>query len=289
MNEIPYRNTPPNFRTVVNGIWSDILNDWQASFETSDRGNTALGVFVQDQTTPVLTIPILIGRASVTLAIDTVLDSRTITLEAGHGTLVGEIIELADPIVLKFMQAEVIAVNVNVITLDQPVNRVYETATAIAQRSSQDMIVNGSVTPQVFSILPLPSQAGDIVRIQFEIEGPDSMDSSTFGSDPELTNGLVLRIKEPDGNFKNLFNVKSNGNIIGQGFDHDFLTPKQGNLTHSFNARVTWGGQTKHGVVIRLEGSKGEELQLVIQDDLTAGTNTKIKVTAQGHELQAED
>lgn len=281
-----FKKPVPADRTIVPGTWSDILDDWNASFETSDRNVTALGIFAQDQTTPVLTVPFLQGRATISLAIDTVLDSRTITLTAGHGALVGEIIELADPIVLKFMQSEVIAINVNVITLDQPVNRVYFASTAIAQRSSSDMLINGSITPQIFSILPLPSQQGDMVRIIMEIEGTTDMDSTTFGSDDALTNGCVIRVVEPDGNFKNLFNFKSNGDFLSQGFDHSFLQPKTGNAIRGFTSRVTWGGQAKHGVVIRLDGSLNEQLQVVIQDDLTLGANTKFKITAQGHELQ---
>lgn len=281
-----FKNPVPEDRTIVPGSWSDILDNQLSSFETSDRGNTANKVFIQDQTTPILTVPFLQGRAAISLAVDTVLDSRDITLTGGHGALVGEIIELADSTVLKFMQSEVIAVNTNVITLDQPVNRVYFASTAIAQRSSGDMLINGSITPQIFSILPLPSQQGDMVRIILEIDGSTDMDSTTFGSDVALTNGCVIRVVEPDGNFKNLFNFKSNGDFLSQGFDHSFLQPKTGNATRGFTSRVTWGGQSKHGVVIRLDGSLNEQLQVVIQDDLTLGTNTKFKITAQGHELQ---
>lgn len=256
------------------------------SFQTSDRGNTALKIFTQDQTTPVLTVPLLIARASVSLAIDTVRESRTITLNPSHGTLVGEIIELADPDALKFMQSEVLIVNADVITLDQPVNRVYTTATAIVQRSSSNMLVDGSVTPQIFSVLPLPSQNGDMVRVILLLEGSTDQDSSTFGSNDALFNGCVIRIKEADGNFKNLFNFKSNGDFIIQGFDNDFLQPRvPGNNTRAMISRVTWGGQSKHGVVIPLDGSKGEELQAVIQDNLIGGTNTKFMLLVQGHEL----
>lgn len=255
--------------------------------ETTERGVTGAAVFIQDQTSPILTIPILIGRASVTLAADTILNDRDITLAGGHGTLVNEIIELADTVALKFMQSRVTAVNANVVTLDQPVNRVYLAAgPTVVQRSSDDMLVDGSVTPQIFSILPLPSQSGDMVRINLEIEASTDMDQTTFGGEDALINGCVIRIREEDGNFKNLFNFKSNGDVIAQGFDHSFLQPKTGGATRGFSSQVTWGGQSRHGVVIRLDGSLAERLEVVIQDDLTAGTNTKFKITAQGHELQ---
>lgn len=187
------------------------------------------------------------------------------------------------------MQTEVVSVNVNDITIDQPVNRVYTTTNSDLFASSKDLLVDGSVTPQVFSILPLPDQSGDMVRIIIEIRGSSGgdMDFTTFGSETALTNGCVMRVKRADGTFRNLFNFKSNSDFFEQGFDHSFLAPLQGNSIAGFTARVSWGGQSKHGVVIRIDGALQEELQVVIQDDLTGG-NTRFHLTAQGHELQSE-
>lgn len=257
------------------------------SFETSDRGNTALKTFIQDQTSPVLTVPFLKGRAIVTLALDTVVDARTVELVGGHGVTVGETLELADTDVMKFMQSDVIAVNVNTITLDQPINRVYTVADAVVQASSKDLLVDGSVTPQVFSVLPLPNQSGDMVRILMEIRGQanQDLDFTKFGTDSELFNGCVLRINNGDGTFTNLFNFKSNSDFIEQGLDHAFLQPVTGQAIGGLICRVTWGGQSKHGVVIRLDGTLGEALEIVIQDNLTT-PNTRFHLTAQGHELQ---
>lgn len=255
----------------------------------NNRDVETVNVSTVDETNPILAVPLLIARASISLAIDTVLNSRTVTLNTGHNTQLNEIIELADPDALKFMQSEVLVVDGDVITLDQPVNRVYPAATAIAQRSSRSLLVDGSVTPQVFSVLPLPSQSGHMTRVLLVIEGPGNMDFSTFGSDAKLFNGCVIRIKEADGNFKNLFNFKTNGDFIHQGLDHDFLLPRQGNTTKGFVARVTWGGRAKHGVVIPLDGSLGEELQVIVQDDLRPGeglnTNTKFILLTEGHEM----
>jgi hypothetical protein len=287
------------------GVWALATTDRSAltvteqrvPVEISERGTIGGAVFVQDQTTPVLTVPFLQTRAAVTLTADTVIDDRTIELTAGHGTLFGEVIELAETGTTKFMQADVIdplglaaegdPVVGDTITLDQPVNRIYTTVGSIAQRSTKNLLVDGSVTPQIFSILPLPGQSGDMVRIIWEMRGAagGSMDYTTFGSGPPLLNGCVIRIKNSDGTFRNLFNFKSNGDIIEQAFDLVFLDPKGGNTIPGMTARLTWGGQSKHGVVIRLDGTLGEELQIVAQDDLTT-PNTRFHLTAQGHELQ---
>ena len=253
--------------------------------ETSNRGTSGVAAFIQDQTTPVLTVPFLQERAVVTLANDTAIGDRIVNLEPGHGTLVGEVLELGVTGASQFMQAKVLVVNVNAITIDQPVNQVYTVAATSAVRSSDDLRVNGAATPQVFSILPLPGQIGDMVRVIVSITGTSSMDFETLGSIAGLLNGCVIRVKNQDGTFRNILNFKNNGDFIRQGLDHSFLLNNGGGV-RAFIARVTWGGQSKHGVVIRLDGSLDEELQIVIQDALTSATNTSFTLQAQGHETQ---
>jgi len=284
MSEIPYKKPVPSWRSVVAGVWSDILNDWAAAFETSNRGTTGLGVFVQDQTTEVLGVHFVQDRGTFTLAVDAVIDSRTFSAVAGHGIVVGEVVELSNIAANTFMQSEVLAVVANDITLDTPINFAYSSSD-ICTRSTRIILVDGSVTPQIFSVKPLPGQGGDMVQVTWDIQSTTEMDFTTFGGAPALAVGCVLRIKNEDGTFHNLFNFRANGDIIEHAFDHAFLQPKQGNTTKGFTARLTWGGQDKHGVVIRLDGALNEELQLVVQDDLTE-ENTKFHLTAQGHKTQ---
>jgi hypothetical protein len=252
--------------------------------EESDRGGIGVPVFVQDQTTGVLTVPFLQTKATTALAVDAVVDSREVTLVGGHGTTVGEILEIADAATQRFIQGLVLNVVGDVITLDKPINYPYEAATAIVVRSTDDILVDGSVTPQVFSILPLPQQNGDIVRIIWEIRSTNAMDFSTFGGAPGLVNGCVLRVNHGDGTYTNLFNFKTNGEIGEQCYDVSYQE-NTGNSVRGLLARLTWGGSSKHGVVIRLDGNLGEALELVVQDNLLTG-NTRFHLTAQGHNVQ---
>lgn len=288
MPDVELKKPVPPWRTLVDGIWLDLLDDWADAFETSNRGVTGLGIFIQDQTSLPLAVPFLQEINTTALAVGAVAGARTVTLSPGHGATVGNIMELAQVGSGVFLQSEVLNVAGDVLTIDQPINFPY-TTTDLAVISTDDMIVDGSVTPQIFSILPLPPQAGDMVRVIFEIQNVgNDMDFSTFGGDAPLVNGCVLRIKSSDGTFRNLMNFKNNGDIINQSYDHAFLNPRQGSSTRGFTARLTWGGQSKHGVVIRLDGSLGEELQLVVQDNLTSGASANLifKMRAQGHELQ---
>jgi len=257
--------------------------------ETSDRGGVGIPVFVQDQTTGILDVPLLNLLSTPTLAIDTVADgaNRDITLTAGHGLTVaniGNIVEIGDSTDgTAFMQSAITGVVGDVITLDSPINRVYTIAASIVAVSNEDMNVDGSVTPVVYSVLPFTLQKGDMVRIIVEIRDNSPMDFETFGGIPALANGCVLRVNNGDGTYRNLYNFKSNGDMIEQGFDHDFFLNNGGNI-RGFTCRITWGGWSKHGAVIRLDGALNESLEFVIQDDLTG--LTRMHWTAQGSEVQ---
>jgi hypothetical protein len=269
-----------HYRVVVTANSEDSFPD--SVIETSNRGSSGVAIFVQDQTTEALNVPMLSDRGTFTTDGATTRDSRFFDAVAGHGIVVGEIIELGSS--TTFMQARAIGIVTNQIEIDSPINSVYISGT-VGIRSSDDLRIDGSITPQVFSILPLAGQAGDMVRVIFEIESTTSMDFSSFGDIAALTNGCVLRVKREGGDFRNLFNWKTNGELIERAFDHTFQSKTGGGL-HGFVSRITFGGQDKHGVVIRIDGTLGEALEVVIQDDLTAASLSKIRLIAQGHELQ---
>jgi hypothetical protein len=254
--------------------------------ETDERGNTASVVYVQDQTSKLLDIPFLQERATSTLAAPAATGDITVELTAGHGANVGDTLEVAEAGTENFIQAKVLIVATNTITIDQPINQPYAAGETVVIATDDMRVVASGGAPQIFSILPLPTQKGDMVRIIIAITSSSPQDFETFGSMPSLARGCVLRVKKEDGTFENIFNWKNNGDFIERSFDQDFLI-NTGNNIRAFFARRTFGGQSKNGVVIRLEGSRNEELQVVIQDDLlTATTNASFRMFAQGHAIQ---
>jgi hypothetical protein len=278
-------------KAVLTVQQSSIVTSGVTPVEVSTRGSRGVPTFVLDQTTNPLAVELLQGRTTTSLAVNADKGDTIVTLTGGHGAVAGDTLEMASATIQDlFVQAKITDVNVDIITVDQPMNTDYLT-TDIAIISTGNMLVNGSLaSPELFTILPLPTQEGDIVRIVLDLRGTGDMDFSTFGSDDALTNGCVVRVKQADGNFRNLFNFKSNGDFIRQAFDHRFLFPRKvGNTIKGFTSRLTWGGQSKHGVVIRLDGSLGEELQVLVQDDLVTGSaNTVFTMVAQGHEVQGQ-
>lgn len=292
-HELGEKDGPYNIPLTEVAVWALATSDrcaltatqGRVPVEVSNRGSMGQSVFVNDQTTPALDVLFLERLNQTTIAADTVIDTYTFTASPGHGIVVGNVIEIANTSL--FIQATVLAVNGDVITIDSLINHVYAAGSVLVV-SNSDMLVDGSVTPRIFSVSPGPDQKGDIVRIIIAIQSTSSMDFSKFGSLPPLTRGCLLRVKKPTGDFVNLFNWKTNGGFIIRSFDHSFQEKVGGGL-HSFTSRSTYGGQDKRGVVIRLDGGEGvvpnEELQIVIQDDLSSGL-AEFLALAQGHELQ---
>jgi hypothetical protein len=160
----------------------------------------------------------------------------------------------------------------------------------MAADAATGVAIDGSVTPVIFSVKPLPGQKGDITRVIAAMTSPNQSDLSTFGGAPELSVGITMRVKNPDGTYNNIFTYHNNFDIAIHGFDMGVFAPKGGNVVHGVIGRVSFGGQSKHGVAIRLDGDLGEELQIVIFElmDATASGNISVSFVAEGSELQGE-
>jgi hypothetical protein len=249
--------------------------------EVSERGTEGVPVFIQDQTTDPLDIVFLEFLNNTTIAADTAVGSNQFTATAGHGIVPGNVIEIANNEI--FIQALVIAVAGDLITIDSPINHLYLAGSPLIISNPEMNVLGTPASPRIFSIVPGPNQKGDITRAIIEIQDSSSMDFTKFGGIASLTNGCLMRYKKSNGDFINLFNWKSNGGFIIRAFDHQFQTKIGGGL-NAFVARTTWAGQSKRGVVLRLDGDAGEELQILVQDDLT-GLDRFVCV-AQGHLLQ---
>lgn len=252
--------------------------------ETTSRGGTGIPVFLQDQTTGPLDLLFLDQVVTPTLSADTVVGNYTVDVVDATSLAVGQTVEIADTTNGSyFYQGTILSIATLTLTLDSPINRIYTTAAHTMVASVSDMAVNGSVTPVVFAIEPLPAQSGDITRVIVEILDDADMDFETFGGLTALTNGLVMRVNNGDGTYRNLWNFKSNGDITLQAFDYKFETNNGGGV-RSFASRMTWAGQSKHGVAVRLDGALGEKLEIIVQDDLTGLSS--MRWVGQGSELQ---
>lgn len=236
-----------------------------------------------------LTVPMARGTGvSVELAVTAVRDTYDITVGAGEGATVddGDLIEMFNTIT--FMQAIVLShPSADVLRLDTLVNHAYPSGSPV-NVSTINMAVDGSITPQVFAIKPEPGQRGRFNRIILAMVGTVAMDTGTFGPLGALTRGLLLRVKQADGDYRNLYTVKTNAGFKAVSFDGDF-DPNNGQGQRMFTTRLSWGGEDKHGAIIEIDGSGLEaddiEIQMVVQDNLDDATFLALTAVAEGREF----
>ena len=276
---IPVGADPAIFDSAISGI-----ND---ALETSQAGTTGLGVFVQDQTTPAIFLKANKVVATSTVAVQPSIGDLQIELADTTGMVVDDLLIATSLIGTRFYQGRILANVADVLTLDTPLDYAFEVGQE-ANATTTNMAVDGSVTPQIFSARAAEPAVGlgivaDVTRLNFFCITNTAVDLGRFGDIAGgLTNGLVVR--RTDGITINQFNIKTNGELSeltgGDWIPYDAQNANQGQ--HGFVARLTYGGQDKVGVVVRL--GPGDDLEFIIQDDLSS--LGKFEILLEGHVVQ---
>ena len=143
--------------------------------------------------------------------------------------------------------------------------------------SVDDMAVDGSVTNQTFEIAPPVDQIWRISQWAIFIQDEKGFDITSYGNGSALTNGMLIQ-----GTFGGVtsdllpFPIKSTADIISVTYEMDLKT--FGNNDDVLVARWRF---TDCGQFVRLDGSQGDKLQVVIRDDMTF--LDKQIITAQGY------
>lgn len=252
-----------------------------AAVEDND-GQGCLAVCLQDQVTPPLTIPFYQQTNNTTLSSITAIDGMTITIADTTGFVNGGQIRIFNIVANRFFLGQQVGAPAgSVITLDRPMDFAYQIGDQVATGIT-NMAVDGSVTPQIFTVRTDGSEipaVGDITRILFHITDGTTMDDSLFGGISALTNGVTIR--RVDGTTRNLVNFKTNGELANISFDLTYADRAPAG-SFGLRSRLTYAGQEKHGVAIRI--GPDENLEIIINDDLTdLVTFTAI---AEGHIVQ---
>lgn len=249
------------------------------------ESNGAIPVNVQDGTTTPLDSLFSQSISNFSLAVDTGVSTVTtlvydFTAAGGHGIAPNDELLLLDTAANRALQCVALAVAVDTITIDRPIDHIFPVSTTLGRIVTTNMAVDGSVTPQIFSIRA-GSVPNDYVRFLLTATNNTAMDFSLFAGMAALTRGLVFRIINDFQ--KTIFNFKTDGDI-GQ-FAYDIrYADKAPAGEYGLAARITFGGQDKHGVVLRI--SNNDVVQWVVQDDLTSLFT--LKVSGEGHETLDE-
>ena len=231
-----------------------------------------------DNDTEPIDIPFAQNLGTFILSTDTVASGLTVdtlnytfTANSGHGLVASDEILLISTD--RSFYAVVITAGATQIVVDRPIDFIYPAG--IALEINTNMAVDGSITPVIFK-----AQAGltpnFIRRVIVTMTDNASMDDTTFGGIPALSNGLVMRFVNSFQ--KTIFNFKNNGDFAQWAYDLAY-SDKRPAGDYGVRSRITFGGLEKHGVVLELSGN--DEVQFVVQDDLT--DLETVYITAQGN------
>jgi hypothetical protein len=170
------------------------------------------------------------------------------------------------------------------LTIDKPIDHIFPTGTTLVKRVNSDMLVNGSVTPRTFALSGGVADS-HVNRIILTIQCDSEPFGNLFGDTTALTNGLLLR--QWNGTDYTIFNWKTNADIRNSCYDVDVSQGTVGpSGKWSLTARITFNAKDKHGSTIEI--GTGEQLQVIVRDDLSAmlsgPTNVEfMRIMAQGH------
>jgi hypothetical protein len=260
-------------RANINGMWTNI----------GLTGNN-LDVMLGDQSTKPLDA--LFAKSLTTFSLTQVTSESLVSTlyYTFHATSTHNITTTSEILLLdteadRSFYAEVTAVTTNTITVDRPIDHSFP-LTTLGRRVTTEMAVSGTTEPQIYSL-----RAGvvpvDVTRFLMTITDNASMDDGKFGGLAKLTNGLILRIV--NSYQKTIFCFKTNGEIKQFCYDGAYTDATLGpGGSESFAARITFAGQDKHGVVLRIKDD--DVIQWVVQDDLS--DLVSMKISAQGHDTE---
>jgi len=234
---------------------------------------------IQSSTSPLYVVKFSNIVAETTLTSLTAKDDYIINVTSATGFVVGQYLTIYSIADNRVYFATVLAINTLAITLDRPLDFEFPIGASVSVGST-NMNVNGSVTPQIFGVrnpgvTDIPLEI-DISRLMFSSLTASTPQLSDFG---DITNGLTrgVVIRAVNGTYRNIVNFKTNMDMKEAMFDleiQDAASQAQDGLTGRFTFE-------RLGQVVRI--GEGEDLQIIIQDDLTSLTS--FEVIAEGSEV----
>jgi hypothetical protein len=255
------------------------LSALYTAFQDTRESNGALAVNIQDQHSRAFDLFFSQNVGSpTTLTADTIIDSYSISVTTGHAFAAGDDFVLRDSVTQRGFTGQVVSVaGDNTVNMDRPITSVLPSATTVVQETTTELNVDGSSTRQTFSIgSPLTAEL-DITRFLIQMTTTATPDFDEFGDQTALTRGCVMRIV--NSSLANLWNVKSNAELANLMYDLTIYDAALPFAVNGLAGRMTYGGQNKHGVTLRIGG--GETLEFVVQDDLS--DLLSFKIIACGH------
>jgi hypothetical protein len=249
-------------------------------------GSKDVDVFTQDQTTPPIEYFLTQLVNAVTITTAQAETDNTIILQAGHGVLEGELIEIyseetlgSGEVFKRFIQVRVVDVATNTIRIGQFIGFALDPANIVfSNRVTDDLNVLGSLaSPKRFRMGPPNGFKWDLTRLMVAMILDSLPDDGLFGNVAQLTNGIFFGF-EGDESKNYLVNIFANAGFRSTAYDVNYATRSVPAGSYGLSVRKTFAGRDKYGVAIRLFGETNDEFVMYVQDDLTDLVEFKIKI-----------
>jgi hypothetical protein len=249
--------------------------------------NVGADVNLSDQTTPAIIAPFNRITNSTFITQQVNIDDYVVTVDDPTGASIVpglNYLVLFDPVSERFSQFNITGISGNILTLDRFIDFAYPPGTFCdIGRFNMGGEVGTMANPVIYGLRGTGAPPGvditfDVTRVLITARTDTPVSLAEFCDIPQLQNGLLFRRR--DGEFRNIFNLKSNAGIKAIAYDwtpYAATNPSQGQ--DGMGARLTLGGQNKIGVVIRLP--IGDDLECLICDDFT--DIAELSIVAEGH------
>jgi len=175
---------------------------------------------------------------------------------------------------------KITAITINALTLDRPLDHAYVVGATVEVVTTNMAVLGSLASPISFKTEPNSDELWHVIRFLFTMTHTSAGDLGLFGNQTSLTNGVVLRIYKAEFDQYGTFTLfKSNSDIKDNMYDVDFDTRSSGGGTYGTTGRGSIKIGT--GAVPKVDGSKGDFVEMLIQDDLTGLLSYRQKI--QGH------
>lgn len=206
--------------------------------------------------------------------------ATSITVTSAVGLSVGDFLHITDTSNNNHEHSvpQITAIVGNVLTLSNPLDHAFLSASTVVQKVIRNMNVNGSIgSPSAYKLQPSASETWHITNISVSITDNAAMDDSTFGGMSALTNGVIVRIvNSTTSDYFTLFRWRTNASFQKDAADHEY-NAKAPSGTYGFTAHIDL--HSKYGSIVRLANTASEViyLEFLVQDNLTALSTLEIK------------
>jgi len=214
-----------------------------------------------------------------TLSVAAAIGDISITVASAAGIVTGDYIQLISSSIIESTCTKVLGVVGNVISINRPMGHIHPIGTVVSKVIIDISSSIGSMaSPQSYKVTPASTHVWHVERLSLQMSHASAGYIDNFGGIAALTNGCIIRKYNADGTFSTFTNWASNANIYLDFTNIQFIDRAGGGTTYG---TIGSGSFADIGVTVKLDGSLGEYLEILVQDDITA--LTLFQLNAQGH------